>query len=187
MRTGQGIFLGMGLLAVLVGAWLGTIQSPAAGPGTTPYPLISSAAESRDLKVHVSGWVVSPGVVVVAEGSIVAEAVAAAGGARSGALLDRINLSRTVEDGELIEVPGPESSRSDAVGSPVGSVDGLVPINRATATELETLPGVGPVLAGRIVKHREDHGYFETVEDLLDVTGIGEAKLASIRDLIKVP
>lgn len=186
MRTGQGIFLGMGLFAVLVGAWLGTMQSPVAGPGTTAYPVISSAVSS-DLTVHVSGWVVSPGVVVVAEGSIVAEAVAAAGGARSGALLDRINLSRPVEDGELIEVPGPESSDPDLVGSPVGSVDGLVSINRATATELETLPGVGPVLAGRIVQHREDHGHFDTVEDLLDVTGIGEAKLASIRDLIKVP
>lgn len=186
MRTGQGIFLGMGLFAVLVGAWLGTMQSPVAGPGTTAYPVISSAVSS-DLTVHVSGWVVSPGVVVVAEGSIVAEAVAAAGGARSGALLDRINLSRPVEDGELIEVPGPESSNSDLVGSPLGIVTGLVSINRATATELETLPGVGPVLAGRIVQHREDHGHFETVEDLLDVTGIGEAKLVSIRDLIKVP
>lgn len=186
MRTGQGIFLGMGLFAVLVGAWLGTMQSPVAGPGTTAYPVISSAVSS-DLTVHVSGWVVSPGVVVVAEGSIVAEAVAAAGGARSGALLDRINLSRPVEDGDLIEVPGPESSGSDSVSGAVGSVDGLVSINRATATELETLPGVGPVLAGRIVQHREDHGHFETAEDLLDVTGIGEAKLASIRDLIKVP
>ena len=97
--------------------------------------------------------------------------------------MDQINLSRVVGDGELIEVPGPESSSSDRVSSG----DGLVSINRASASELETLPGVGPVLAERIVKHREERGDFKAVEDLLDVTGIGEAKLSSMRDLIKVP
>lgn len=182
MRSGQGVFLGMALAAVLVGAWLGTTRSPAGGPGTTSLP-VSTFGMNEELTVHVSGWVISPGVVVVSDGAIVAEAIAAAGGARSGALLDRINLSRAVGDGELIEVPGPDGSGP----SPGSRVDGLVSINTATVTELETLPGVGPVLAGRIVQHREDKGLFETVEDLLDVTGIGEAKLSSIRDLIKVP
>jgi competence protein ComEA len=63
----------------------------------------------------------------------------------------------------------------------------LIPINQADVSALEGLPGVGPVLAERIVAHREDHGPFEVIEDLLDVPGIGEAKLASMRDLIKVP
>lgn len=182
MRSAQGVFLAMALAAVLVGAWLGTQGTPVVGPPTSP-PRVTALPMPPGLTVHVSGWVVSPGVVVVPEGAIVAEAVAAAGGARSGALLDRINLSRVVGDGELIEVPGP-GAPSAAEG---GSVDGLVSVNSASATDLEALPGVGPVLAERIVQHREEVGRFETVEDLLDVTGIGEAKLSSVRDLIKVP
>jgi competence protein ComEA len=133
--------------------------------------------------VHVSGWVVAPGVVTIPEGSIVADAIGAAGGAKPGAALDRINLSRLVLDGELIEVPGPDSTE------PAGGTndDGLISLNRATVSELESLPGVGQVLAERIVAFRDANGSFSTVEDLLDVSGIGEAKLASIRDLVTLP
>jgi competence protein ComEA len=98
-----------------------------------------------------------------------------------------VNLAAPVMPGQQIIVPGPGDSGgapTDVAGSGAG---GLVAINRATAAELETLPGVGPVLAARIVAHREQNGPFIEVEDLLQVSGIGESKLAAIRDLIVVP
>lgn len=135
------------------------------------------------LEVHVAGWVADPGVVELHEGAIVADAVAAAGGMRRGARADLINLAAPLGDGEQVVVPGPESG--DVPTAPAG--DGVISLNRADAGELEGLPGVGPVLADRIVAHREQVGGFERVEDLLQVPGIGESKLAAIRDLIKVP
>lgn len=125
--------------------------------------------------------VVAPGVVDVAEDAIVADAIDAAGGLLAGALVDQINLAAPVTAGAQIVVPGPEA---DVAGVPAGG-EGLVSLNQATAADLETLPGVGPVLAGRIVSFREEDGGFETVEDLLQVPGIGEAKLAAIRDLVR--
>jgi competence protein ComEA len=123
-------------------------------------------------------------VVEVLEGAIVADAVAAAGGALDGAALDAINLAAPIAGGDHIQVPGP----GDVLAFAGGQADtGLIPVNRADATALESLPGVGPVLAGRIVAHREANGPFQEVEDLLEVPGIGEAKLSSIRDLIAVP
>lgn len=92
-----------------------------------------------------------------------------------------LNLAATLVDGEQVLVPGPEGSVSAAAA---GGRDGPIHLNRATAAELDELPGIGPVIAQRIVDHRESNGPFQTIEDLLDVPGIGEAKLASIRDLV---
>ncbi len=139
-----------------------------------------------EISVHVSGWVVSPGVVVVAEGAIVADAIAAAGGARPGAALDAINLAGPVAGGDQVQVPGPGTAAPPSGSGVAGSSD-LISLNRADATALQDLPGVGPVLAERIVAHRDANGPFEAVEDLLDVPGIGETKLAAIRDLVSVP
>jgi competence protein ComEA len=129
--------------------------------------------------------VATPGVVEVGEGSIVADAVAAAGGALEGALLESINLAAPVLDGDHIQIPGPDGLVDASASGPAD--DGRVALNRADAAELEELPGVGPVLAERIVAYREANGPFQTAEDLLEVSGIGEAKLASMRDLIVVP
>jgi competence protein ComEA len=138
------------------------------------------------MSVHVSGWVVNPGVVTVVQGGIVADAIAAAGGARPGAALDAINLAGPVADGDQVQVPGPGTVAPPPASGEAGT-PGLVSLNRADVTALQELPGLGPVLAQRIVEHREANGPFETVEDLLDVPGIGEAKLAAIRDLVAVP
>jgi competence protein ComEA len=119
----------------------------------------------------------------MAEDAIVADAIKAAGGFRPGADSDAVNLAASLSDGQQVIVPGP----SGAVAGPTATGDGKIAINRATAAELDALPGVGPVLAERIVAHRDQHGPFATVEDLLQVSGIGEAKLASIRDLVSVP
>lgn len=117
-----------------------------------------------------------------------ADAIAAAGGLRPGAETSAVNLAAPLRDGEQIVIPGPASSGPvPGGGSSATDSEGRVRINLATSIELETLPGVGPVLAARIIEFREERGPFTTVEDLLDVPGIGEAKLASLRDYLIVP
>ena len=113
----------------------------------------------------------------------VADALAAAGGASADADLSRLNLAAAIRDGDLITVPT-VAGRDGSTEHP--EADG-VDINRSSASELERLPGVGPVLAERIVAYRDDYGHFTQIEDLLDVPGIGEAKLAGMRDDIISP
>jgi competence protein ComEA len=172
---------GLGLLGAIVGIVLGGGSVPLS-PEVAPASETPTEHQEVLVPVHVSGWVTSPGVVWVADGSLAISVIDAAGGALEGARLDLINLAKPVFEGDQLQVPGPE-----AAGSPESGTDGLVDLNTADETELQTLPGVGPVLAERIVAHRESIGRFESVEDLLDVVGIGETKLASIRDLIREP
>ncbi|MCZ6456222.1 MAG: ComEA family DNA-binding protein [Actinobacteria bacterium] len=163
--------------AVLVGGSLGSLDRPQETVRATESNVEIVKAS---IDVHVAGWVVSPGVVRVAPASIVADAIEAAGGLRPGALVDRINLAAPLRSGDQIVVPGPGALVESSEG-------GLLALNRASANDLEGLPGVGPVLAERIVAYREQNGPFTEVEDLLQVGGIGEAKLASIRDLVRIP
>lgn len=174
----------MVVAAVAAGVWFGASSStPAAPVGLPGTGLDTAGAVEPILTVHVAGAVARPGLVQVPEGARVADAVAAAGGATEEARLAAVNLAEPVYDGQRVTVPGPERAPpgTDAAG------DGLVAINTAAIDELQRLPGVGPVLAERIVRHRESSGPFEQVEDLLDVPGIGENKLASLRDLVRVP
>jgi competence protein ComEA len=170
------------LVAVLAGAWFGMPPPLPPPPVVEEEPPPGNAATAAQLVVHVSGWVLHPGLVRVADGARVADVVAAAGGARPGAALGALNLAAPVSDGEHVAVPGPGSLPEAPSG---GGGSGPLDINTATAAELEQLPGVGPVLAERIVAHREQHGRFDALEDLLDVPGIGEAKLAAIRDALE--
>ena len=143
-------------------------------------PMVTVVADR--ITVHVSGAVAAPGLVEVARSARVADVIAAAGGTTEDAVPGLVNLAAPVRDGEQIVVP---SSAAVDVG-PV-TTDGRVRLNTASAAELEQVPGVGPVLAGRIIEARDAVGGFSTVEDLLDVAGIGEAKLAAIRDFVVVP
>lgn len=144
--------------------------APAPGP---PAPLL----------VHVAGAVASPDVVEVPAGSRVAEAVAAAGGALPEADLDQLNLARLLEDGERVVVP----RRGEAAPTdPAGTEPGLVDLNRADVATLEGLPGIGPVLAGRIVRWREQHGPFRQAGELREVPGIGERTFQGLVDLVTV-
>jgi competence protein ComEA len=173
-----------GAVAVLVAlgaAWFWSSGAPAAVPGIAVAP--PTLVEVAGLTVHVAGAVADPGLVEVPQGARVADAVAAAGGTLRTADVAALNLAAPVRDGEQIHVP-----EHIAAGEPGGRTDdGRVRINTADAAELEELPGVGPVLAGRIVAFREQAGPFATVEDLLDVPGIGEATLAGLRDVVVVP
>lgn len=154
------------------------VASPSA-PAPAPAPSF--------VVVHVSGAVAAPGLVSLPEGSRAAEAVAAAGGVRPGGRLGGINLAAPVTDGMHLEVPWTDGGGAGSAASS-GPADRGFPIdvNRAGVDELTGLPGVGEVLAARIAAHREARGPFRTLEDLLDVPGIGEAKLAGLRDFAAV-
>ncbi|MCP4303285.1 MAG: ComEA family DNA-binding protein [bacterium] len=172
----------VGLIAAAIAAsiWYGGSSSP-----TSPPLLFDPVADGSEhpITVHVAGEVVAPGLVEVASGSRVADAVAAAGGSTRSADLTRVNLAAELRDGQQIVIPGPATATS---GGAIEQ-DGSVRINTASVGELEQLPGVGPVLAERIAAYRDDHGPFAAVEDLLDVPGIGEGKLETLRDAVALP
>lgn len=144
--------------------------------------------------VHVGGAVAEPGVRELEEGARVQDAVDAAGGFAEGAARDELNLARVLVDGEQIVVPSLEEAdatagaASDGGGGATGasSAGDKVNLNRATAAELDALPGVGPSTAEKIVADREANGPFRTVEDLKRVSGIGDKKFADLADLVCV-
>lgn len=160
----------------------------------------AQATAGLDIVVHVTGAVSSPGVVTLPAGSRVADAIEAAGSALEDADTSLINLARILVDGEQMCVPYQGEQVPDTGAGAAGTVDGsggtssggaegaadssaggLVNINTADAAALETLPGIGPALAQRIVEHREAHGPFAAVDDLTDVPGVGPAKLKALR------
>lgn len=180
LRVGSVVAVVALALALGAGLWFGSRSGPSAD--AEPPTGVSHPTIAETLVVHVSGAVNRPGLVTVPAPARVADVVAGAGGAAVGADLGSLNLAAQVHDGDQIVVP--------LVGSPPSAAvveDRGLDLNHATAGELEALPGVGPVLAERIVAYRELNGPFAAVEDLLDVGGIGEAKLAAMRDAIAAP
>jgi len=171
-----------------VGAAVAVIIAAGAGfwfagraPAPPPVVVDRGPLPTSTLTIHVAGAVGDPGLVTVPAGSRVADAIVAAGGALPGADLGSVNLAAPLADGQHLRIPAPD----EGIETPSGG--GLVRINVAGVEELQQLPGVGPVLAERILGYREQHGPFATVEDLLDVPGIGEGKLASLREAVLVP
>ncbi|KTR06400.1 hypothetical protein NS184_09435 [Curtobacterium luteum] len=188
----------------------GATEDPAsASPGPTgssgAASVGASSASASVVVVHVAGAVADAGIVSLPAGSRVAAAVERAGGAARDADLGRLNLARPVVDGERVYVPrvgeddpppeiapgvGAESGATGGGASSgaggTGAADSAVDLNSADADALETLPGIGPALAARIIAWRAEHGRFGSVEDLLDVSGIGDAKFADLRDRVRV-
>ncbi len=170
------------IVAIVVGVAVGgplLNRAPAAPESETVVSGLTP--DPGEITVHVGGMVVSPGLIALPAGARVADAISAAGGFAPGAGLAGLNLARPLVDGELVQV--------GALGDEpvVGTEDGLLRLNVADAGELEGLPGVGPVLAQRILQYREKNGPFSEVEDLLSVPGIGASKLEAIRPLVQVP
>lgn len=181
------------LLAGSVLAMLVLIRSapPVADAPSGAGPAVVVSEPSASLTVHVVGEVVAPGVVALDPGARVRDAISAAGGATVVARLDAVNLARPVHDGEQLVVPGPTDDvagpgRGEADGGGAVGADGRVDLNRATAAELEALPGIGPVLAERIVAHREANGPFDHPGALREVPGIGERTFQSLVELVVV-
>jgi competence protein ComEA len=161
------------------------VRAEPSGPvGATDLAAGPSAQVS--LLVDVAGWVRDPGVYAFAEGSRVIDAIEAAGGARPGALLQALNLAALLVDGTQILVPKEGAPGAPAVGTTGSAAGGLVNVNTASAADLESLPGIGEVIAQRIVDHRTANGPFTSVDQLVDVSGIGDAILESIRELVTV-
>jgi competence protein ComEA len=152
-------------------------------PTPTPFPSSTPAP----IRVHVSGAVRHPDVYELPPGSIVKDAIEVAGGPASDADLDGVNLAVELRDQQQVYVPrqGEVAPMAPAVGGG-GAPAGPVNINTATATELETLPGVGPKTAEAIVEYREANGPFGSIEDIMNVPGIGEGTFEKIRDGITV-
>jgi competence protein ComEA len=147
----------------------------------------ASASPTTVILVDVAGWVRRPGVYEFAEGARVIDAIDAAGGARPGAVLSSLNLAAPLADGTQVLVPGEsQSPPTTETGSGTSGATGLVNVNSATNAELETLPGIGEVIAQAIVDHRTENGPFTSVEQLVDVSGIGDATLENIRELVTV-
>lgn len=165
--------------------------APRAGPSPAPGP------SGPVLVVHVAGLVRHPGVYRFDQGDRVVDAIQRAGGPRHGADLTSINLAALLTDAEQIvvvrqgSVPG--AGAGSAAGAPGGGAvpgaagsEGLVDLNTATLDQLETLPGVGEVLGQRIIDYREEHGPFGRIEDLQNVSGIGEKRFADLQSKITV-
>lgn len=155
-------------------------------PGT-PLPGTSAAATPppTDVVVAVAGEVTRPGLVRLPAGSRVDDAVRAAGGVVPGADVGLLNLARRLVDGEQVLVgvdPPPGAAPAAGPAVPGGPVD----LNSATVADLDALPGLGPVLAQRIVDWRTEHGRFTSVEQLREVTGIGESKYADLAAAVAV-
>lgn len=139
------------------------------------------------LIIDVTGEVVSPGVYELPAGSRVIDAIKAAGGARPKAALSDLNLARIIKDGEQIYVDliykaGARTRSASKAVTPRGPIN----INRATASDLDVLDGIGPVIAKRIIAFRTTNGPFTAIEDLLKVSGIGDAKFAQFKEKIRV-
>lgn len=147
--------------------------------------------EPSEICVYITGAVERPGIVTLKEGSRLADAIELVGGALDDADLSKINLALKVEDegmyiipriGETIEEPLVQGNPSTEKGSKNGKIN----INRADAALLETLPGIGPSKAARIIEYREANGSFKNIEDIMNVSGIGPKTFDSIKDLICV-
>jgi competence protein ComEA len=151
-------------------------------------PAVGGAAEARvTVVVSVVGLVAAPGLVTLPEGARVADAVAAAGGLLPEADPASVNLAAVVTDGQQVAVGVPGVAAAPASGMSGGGVPtGPVDLNAATVADLDALPGLGPVLAQRIVDHRSQHGRFASVEQLDDVPGIGPTIYAELADLVRV-
>jgi competence protein ComEA len=179
----------VGLLVAGVGLSVTLLSWPDSEPAATA-PAVATeatAAAPTTIVVSVAGAVNEPGIVELAVGARVADAIEAAGGLTEGADPGFLNLARVVADGDLVAVPDASASGA-AVPAPGGesgaSTGGLVNINVASAAELDALNGIGPVLAERIIEYRETNGSFQSLEELSEVSGIGSALLEQLRDQV---
>jgi competence protein ComEA len=174
-----------------------TRSTAAAGPASAPAaPAVRlEPRRAGTALVHVAGAVRSPGVYRLPEGQRIQDAVRRAGGARTGADLNAINLAAKVADGQQVVVPrrGPAAATAGAApgvaaaaGGPGAPPAAPVSLNTATAEQLDTLDGVGPATAAKILEYRRQHGGFRSIDDLGEIPGIGPKRLAALRGKVQL-
>jgi competence protein ComEA len=158
---------------------------PASAAGSPPAVRIERSSPSGAAVVHVAGAVRRPGVYRMRPGSRIDDAVRRAGGATRRADLSAVNLAAKVEDGRQVLVP-PKTAAGVVAATAPGGATAPVNLNTATAEQLDTLDGVGPATAQKILDHRQEHGGFGRVDELAQVPGIGPKRLAAIREKVTV-
>lgn len=188
MTHAQKLCVGFAILAILGALAVGIYGRLRVGesPDADVYVEPPIDLAQPQIQVHVTGAVRSPDVYILPADSRGWQAVFAAGGMLDSADRDAVNLAAPLADGDRIEIPSVASTQAHAPTGHTVPRGGLIDINRAPADRLETLPGIGEEIAGRIVAHRTKYGPFRTVEGLIEVSGIGEAKLRALRDLVTV-
>ena len=182
----------VGLVILLIGASYlrGQLSSPVREEPAAVTLGIKEDRTSARLKVHVVGAVAHPGLYEIEPGSRVADALEKAGGATPAADLNQINLAAKLADGQQLVVP--EAGAAGVVAGAAGAGSGTpavnqpININTATAEQLNALDGVGPKTARKIIEYREANGGFKSVEELLEVPGIGPAKFEQIRNQVVI-
>ena len=190
-----GILLVGCLLTSVAGEWAQSKRS-AAEPALPSYVDEAAALRETTIKVYVSGAVMEPGLYDLPTGARAWQAVEAAGGLRENANVEKVNLAKKLKDGNQVNVPALKAASGGKASGTGGATDkrygrqgapygGRLNLNRATAAELDGLPGIGPAMARRIIERRQVKR-FTKVDDLLQVKGMGQAKLARLRDLVEV-
>lgn len=200
IRQKVGLFI-LSAIALFGMGWLGAkrLQQP------PPIKIVGAATSESDAKqiaVHITGEVRNPGLIYLPNGARTHDAIAAAGGPTEQAELDSLNLAERIQDGAKLVVPTkgtptpmprasepkPPSDVNPLIGSsaPQGDAAGTIALNSATAEELDQLPGVGPATAKNILEYRDSMGGFQSIDDLLNVKGIGEKKLAKMKPYLRL-
>jgi len=175
------------LFGLFVAALVWVVARNPSGEAVTLRPVPTD----KPIVVHVTGAVPRPGVYALPEGARVQDAISASGGFLAEADKEFINLARVLDDGEMLDIPY-TAGFSPVVPTPVenvitsGSDTDLININTASSFELDTLPGIGPTTAGKIIAYREENGPFLAPEDIINVSGIGPGTYERIKDLITV-
>ena len=180
----RGLAIIAGLVVVITALFVmrGSSQEVVAAPA----PLEIESISAQTLMVDVAGAVVNPGVYSLPLNARVVEAIKAAGGLRKGADTSDINQARILKDGEQIYVFPAVVSGGGGISRPAVRKNGPILINRASVKDFESLDGIGPVLANRIVTYRKTNGPFTAIEDLLKVPGIGQSKFAQFKEKLRV-
>jgi competence protein ComEA len=192
------LYVLVGVLAgsVLSGALLFVMRAPAGSP-----IVLEPAPTESPIAVHVIGAVPRPGLYEFAEGARIQDAIDAAGGLLAEANPDNINLAAKLEDGQQLTIPytsgqepatvgsglpGVDLPVATAVGTATGNTAELVNLNTASLEDLDSLPGIGPTTAQKIIDYRTTNGPFNQIEDIMNVSGIGPSTFENIQDLITV-
>ena len=169
---------------LLLGAGAGAEDGAAAEAAAPTGALQAEPAPPRRVWVHVVGAVRRPGLYELEEGSRIDDALRAASGAKPRAELALVNLAAPVADGQQVAVPLRGAAAAGAAAGAAGAVPSKVRLNTATLEQLDTLPGVGPVTAQKILDYRTAHGAFQSVDELDAVPGIGPARLEQLKELV---
>ena len=170
---------------------LASAPAPAPASGSANGTVRLEPRKATVALVHVAGAVRSPGVYRLRDGERIQDAVRRAGGPRTGADLNAINLAAKVADGQQVVVPrrgaaGAAPVGGAGAGEPGGPPQAPVSLNTATAEQLDTLDGVGPATASKILEYRRQHGGFRSIDDLGEIPGIGPKRLAALRGKVQL-